>query len=81
MLIEKEQSRFSIIFVLTSQYRSHSLLLNSVVHCPRWFLSMRSRRLIFQTEGENSKVVTFLYSYNCCGQLTCRLFNIALSTG
>jgi len=26
-------------------YRSNSVLLNSAVHCPRWFLSVGSRRL------------------------------------
>jgi len=40
-----ERSQFSIIFVLASQYRSHSVLPDNVVHCPRWFLSMGSWRL------------------------------------
>ena len=40
-----ECSQFSIIFVLATQYRSHSVLLASAAHCPRWFLSMGSRRL------------------------------------
>ena len=34
------KSQFSIIFVLASQYRSHSVLLDNAVHRPRWFLSM-----------------------------------------
>ena len=42
---KKKQSQFSIIFILASQYRSHSVLLSSAVHCPRWFLSMGSQRL------------------------------------
>ena len=32
------KSQFSIIFVLASQYRSHSVLLDNAVHRPRWFL-------------------------------------------
>ena len=36
----KKQSQLSIIFVLASQHRSHSGLLNSAVKCPKWFLSM-----------------------------------------
>jgi hypothetical protein len=32
---DKERSQFSIIFVLTSQYRSHSVPLDNAVHCPR----------------------------------------------
>ena len=31
----EEKSQFSIIFVLASQYRSHSVLLDNAVHCPR----------------------------------------------
>jgi len=42
---KKEQIQFSVFFALTSQYRSHSVLLNSAVHCPRWILPMGSRRL------------------------------------
>jgi hypothetical protein len=40
IVIEKEQSKFSIIFVLASQHRSQSVLLDSAVHCPGWFLPM-----------------------------------------
>ena len=47
---KKKQSQFSIIFILASQYRSHSVLLSSAVHCPRWFLSMGSRRLHIKVE-------------------------------
>ena len=36
----EKQSQFSNIFILATQYRSHSVLLSSAVHCPRWFLSM-----------------------------------------
>jgi len=42
---KKKQSQFPVIFILASQYRSHSVLLRSAVHCPRWFLSTGSRRL------------------------------------
>jgi hypothetical protein len=45
IVIKKEHSQLSIIFVLASQYRSHSVLLNGAAHCPRWFLSMGSQRL------------------------------------
>ena len=44
IVIEKEQSQFSIIFVLASQYRSQSVILNSAAHCPKRFLSMGSRK-------------------------------------
>jgi len=40
MVVEKEQRQFPTIFILASQYRSHSVLLNSGVHCLTWFLSM-----------------------------------------
>jgi len=45
------QSQFSIIFVLATQYRSHSIPLNNAVHFPRWFLSMGSRRLHSMQQG------------------------------
>ena len=48
---KKKQSQFSIIFILASQYRSHTVLLSSAVHCPRWFLSMGSRRLHSMQQG------------------------------
>ena len=48
---KKKQRKFSIIFILGSQYRSHSVLLSSAVHCPRWFLSMGSRRLHSMQQG------------------------------
>ena len=53
---KKKQSQFSIIFILPSQYRSHSVLLNSAVHCPRWFLSMGSRRLHSMQWGSGEDV-------------------------
>jgi hypothetical protein len=37
--MEKEQSQFLIIFVLASQYPSHSFLLDNAAHFPKWFLS------------------------------------------
>jgi hypothetical protein len=42
---QKMVGQFSIIFVLASQYRSHSVPFVNAAHCPRWFLSMGSRRL------------------------------------
>ena len=36
-VIVKTQIQISIIFIQASQYRSHSVLLSSAVHCPRWF--------------------------------------------
>jgi len=45
IVIEKRKSQFSIIFVLASQYRSHSAPLDNAVRRPRWFLSMVSWRL------------------------------------
>ena len=56
IVIEKEQSQFSIIFVLASQYRSHSVLLDNAVSCPRWFLSMCSWRLHSMQHGSGRKV-------------------------
>ena len=41
----EERSQFSIIFVLASQHRSLSVLLDNAVYCPRLFLSMGSWRL------------------------------------
>jgi len=38
----KKRNQFSIIFVLAPHHRSHSVLLDNAVHCPRWFLSMGS---------------------------------------
>ena len=32
----EEKSQFSIIFVLASQYRSHTVLLDNALHRPRW---------------------------------------------
>jgi hypothetical protein len=45
VIIVRERSQPSIIFVLASQYRSHSVPLANAAQCPRWFLSMSWRRL------------------------------------
>jgi hypothetical protein len=42
VVMKRGQSQFSIICDLASQYRLHSGLLTSAVHCPRCFLSMGS---------------------------------------
>ena len=44
-------NQFSIIFVLASQYRSHTVPLDNAVHRPRWFLSVVSWRLYSMQEG------------------------------
>jgi hypothetical protein len=41
-VIGEEQSQFRIIFVLVSQYRSHSVLLDNALRRPKRFLSMVS---------------------------------------
>ena len=50
---QKGRSQFSIIFVLASQCRSHSVPLDNAVHRPRWFLSMVSWRLHRMQVREN----------------------------
>ena len=50
------KSQFSIIFVLASQYRSHSVPLDNAVHRPRWFLSMVScNRIVRDRKLDNRK--------------------------
>jgi hypothetical protein len=51
IVIRRERSQPSIIFVLVSQDRSHSVPLVNAAHCPRWFLSMGSRRLHGMQKG------------------------------
>jgi hypothetical protein len=51
VVISREYSQFSNIFVLASQYRSHSAPLVNAAHCPRWFLSIGSRRLHSMQKG------------------------------
>jgi hypothetical protein len=51
IVIRRERSQPSTIFVLASQYRSHSVPLVNVAQCPRWFLSMGSRRMHSMQKG------------------------------
>jgi hypothetical protein len=50
--IRRQYSQLSFIFVLVSQYRSHSVPLANSAHCPRWFLSMGSRGCIACRMGQ-----------------------------
>jgi hypothetical protein len=51
IVIRRERSQPSIIFVLASQYRSHSVPLVNAAHCLRRFLSVGSRRLHSMQKG------------------------------
>jgi hypothetical protein len=51
IVIRRKCSQFSIIFILASQYRSHSVLLVNAAHCPRGFLSMGSRKFHSMQKG------------------------------
>jgi hypothetical protein len=83
---KKKQSQFSIIFILASQYRSHSVLLSSAVHCPRWFLSMSENGLVSNI-GKQSKMkiytnmrrlTTGIRSEKCVIRWFCRCANVYL---
>jgi hypothetical protein len=51
IVLRREYGQFSIIFVLSSQYRSHSVLLANAAHCSRWFLSNGPRGLQSMQKG------------------------------
>ena len=54
---KKKQSQFSIIFILASQYRSHSVLLSSAVYC-EW-----SKITKIQFNEYEYMVVKFMYEF------------------
>jgi hypothetical protein len=70
VIVIRRECRFidtSTIFVLASQYCSHSVPLVNAAHCPRWFLSMGSRRLHSMQKGSGQ----ILMRWRCVPEQSC----------